>query len=56
MAADASCRFEYARGGAAAPIGPVFKARPGLWVGARVGLFAKGTGAGHADFEWFHVE
>jgi beta-xylosidase len=56
VADDASCRFAYARGGAPVPIGGVFKARPGLWVGARVGLFAQGAGRGHADFEWFRVE
>jgi beta-xylosidase len=54
---DASCRFAYARGPAkATPIGEAFAARPGLWVGARVGLFARGTAGGHASFEWFRVE
>lgn len=56
VAADASCRFAYSRGNAPQPIGGAFQARPGLWVGARVGLFATGAAGGHADFEWFRVE
>ncbi len=56
VASDASCRFSYSRAGATNPIGDVFRARPGLWVGARMGLFARGAGAGHADFEWFRVD
>ena len=56
IAADASCRFAYAQGGKRHPIGGAFAAKPGLWVGAKVGLFAKGAGDGHADFEWFRVE
>jgi beta-xylosidase len=53
--ADASCRFAFSRGGVLQPIGGTFAARPGLWVGAKVGLFAAG-GGGHADFDWFRVE
>jgi hypothetical protein len=41
---------------------PGFVARPGVWVGARIGVFVSGPGAeagtaprGHADFEWFRV-
>ena len=34
--------------------------RQGKWVGAKVGLFATGTGKsreyGYADFDWFRVE
>jgi beta-xylosidase len=56
VGADAWCRFAYGRGEATRPLGRAFQARPGLWVGARVGLFAKGAGRGHADFEWFRVE
>ena len=59
VAADASCRFSFTSSGARArQVGARFAARPGLWVGARVGLFAAaaGTGRGHADFEWFRVE
>ena len=44
--------------------GPGFVVRPGVWVGARVGLFASDRGApgakavtrGYADVDWFHVE
>jgi len=32
------------------PIGSAFVARPGKWVGAKVGIF------GRADFDWFRVE
>ena len=56
VAADATCRFAYAQGGTRRPIGGTFAATPGLWVGAKVGVFAKGGGEGHADFEWFRVE
>jgi beta-xylosidase len=57
VASDAACRFAYAaQGGTLRSIGGTFAARPGLWVGAKVGVFAKGTGEGHADFEWFRVE
>jgi beta-xylosidase len=61
VAPDASCRFLFAaRGGVRQPIGEPFAARPGLWVGARVGLFAAAAGPaptqGHAEFEWFRVE
>lgn len=57
----AACRFSFSRDGRAfEPIGPAFVARPGLWVGAKVGLFAQGPAVGgapgHADFAWFRVE
>jgi unsaturated rhamnogalacturonyl hydrolase len=32
------------------PIGKAFVARPGKWIGAKVGIFGRGT------FDWFHVE
>ena len=59
--AGASCRFSYSRDGRTfQPIGPSFAARPGLWIGARVGLFAVARPgapvAGHADFDWFRME
>jgi hypothetical protein len=35
-------------------------ARPGRWIGAKVGLFAVRSGPtsenGYADFDWFRVE
>ncbi len=43
-----------------APIGKPFKARPGRWIGAKVGVFAVAPGQnsemGYADFDWFRVE
>jgi len=42
------------------PAGESFTARPGRWIGAKVGLFAVRSGPtsenGYADFDWFHVE
>jgi beta-xylosidase len=39
------------------PLGQSFQATAGRWVGARIGLFALGTGAGgergSADYDWF---
>ena len=41
-------------------IGKPFKARPGRWIGAKVGIFAVGAGPnsemGYADYDWFRVE
>jgi beta-xylosidase len=58
---DAKCVFSYSLDGKNfAPIGESFTARPGKWIGAKVGIFALGTGAagerGYADFDWFRVE
>jgi len=40
--------------------GEPFTARPGRWIGAKLGLFAIRSGAaaenGYADFDWFRVE
>ena len=42
------------------PIGKEFVAREGVWVGAKVGLFAVGkknaAPAGYADVDWFRIE
>jgi beta-xylosidase len=42
------------------PIGEAFTVKGGVWVGARVGLFALSPAAetppAHADFDWFRVE
>jgi beta-xylosidase len=48
------CRFAYQDAGmsAARDIGPPFQAREGVWIGARVGIFAEGA-AGWADFDYF---
>jgi beta-xylosidase len=40
-------------------IGTEFSAKPGIWVGAQIGLFAEAMrpeATGYADFDWFHVE
>ena len=41
-------------------VGPPFQAREGKWIGAKVGVFATGTGTrreyGYADLDWFRVE
>jgi hypothetical protein len=55
------CRFAYSVDGREfVAAGDVFTARPGVWVGAKTGLFvipADGTnGGGHADWDWFRVE
>jgi len=56
-----TCRFSASGDDRAfTPIGREFVARPGVWVGARVGVFALGrpgtVAAGHADWAWFRVE
>ena len=37
---DAVCRFAVVREGREEPVGPPFTAKPGRWVGAKVGVFA----------------
>jgi beta-xylosidase len=58
---DAMCRFRFSTDGVSyREIGEAFAARQGKWIGAKVGVFALGTGAareyGFADFDWFRVE
>ena len=55
------CRFSYSADNTRfAPVGEEFLARPGVWVGAKVGVFAAAApGAattGHADWDWFRIE
>jgi beta-xylosidase len=55
------CNFSFSTDGKTfTPVGEPFTARPGKWVGAKVGLFAVRTGkareSGYADFDWFIVE
>jgi beta-xylosidase len=57
---DGTCRFASSPDGAAfTPLGSEFVARPGRWVGAKIGLFASAAGAGSptgsADFSSFAV-
>jgi hypothetical protein len=55
-----SCQFSYSLGGKEfIALGPPFKARPGHWIGAKVGVFAAAAAdaaaMGHADIDWFDV-
>ena len=61
VAEGAECRFSYSTDGQAfRPVGEVFKAREGKWIGAKMGLFCTRPGkfndAGTADIDWFRVE
>jgi beta-xylosidase len=52
------CRFGIATAIASFyQVGPAFQAVPGVWIGAKVGLFCistvTGVESGHAEFEWF---
>jgi beta-xylosidase len=58
---NASCQFAWrVDGGSFTPVGPAFAARPGMWIGARVGVFAAAqagaAAAGHADVEFFRIQ
>ena len=57
---DASCQFLYSENGNKfIKIGKPFKAQPGKWIGAKVGLFSISTQAakrgGYADVDWFRI-
>ena len=57
----AVCKFSYSEdGNAYKPCGETLSAKPGRWVGAKVGLFCtnkrKTNDAGFADVDWFRVE
>jgi beta-xylosidase len=57
----AVANFSYSTDGTSfISIGKPFKARPGRWIGSKVGVFAVGAGPnsemGYADFDWFRVE
>ena len=58
---NAQCRFSYGTDGKTfTDLGTPFLAKPGRWIGAKVGLFclsAPGTkNGGYADFDWFRIE
>jgi hypothetical protein len=60
VAEGALCRFSARAEGEAgfAELGPPFTAREGLWIGAKVGLFARSShdgAAGRARFDAFEV-
>jgi beta-xylosidase len=55
------CSFSYSVDGTSfQPFGKTFTAREGVWVGAKVGLFALATGdankPGATDIDWFRIE
>jgi beta-xylosidase len=53
---EAKCTFSYSSNGKEFTVlGSPFAARPGRWIGAKVGLVCIGTG-GHADFDWFRID
>ncbi len=57
----AKCKFSYSYNGQQfTDVDGVLTAKPGRWVGAKVGLFATGTlktnDTGWADIDWFRVE
>lgn len=57
----AVCEFSFSRDGKKfESLGEGFKAKPGIWIGAKVGLFALAlsgaTQHGHADYDWFRFE
>ncbi|KGO85111.1 glycoside hydrolase [Flavobacterium rivuli WB 3.3-2 = DSM 21788] len=54
------CQFSYSQNGKSfINAGKVFQARPGKWIGAKVGLFSVSTQevsrGGYADFDWFRI-
>jgi beta-xylosidase len=58
---DGRCQFSYSiDGNRFEPVGNEFKAKPGKWIGAKVGLFAvsrmDAEAGGYADFDWFRIE
>ena len=57
-AGDVICNFSYSLDGRRFRwMNDIFVAQPGMWIGAKVGLFALGpanaTTSGHADYDWF---
>ncbi|MDT0649518.1 glycoside hydrolase family 43 protein [Autumnicola edwardsiae] len=59
-APDATCRFSYSENGKKfTSIGEAFKAQPGKWIGAKVGLFSVSTQeakrGGYADVQYFRI-
>lgn len=59
-APGAICNFSYSEDGENFKnIGKPFKAKPGRWIGAKVGLFCVGkpgtTNGGYTDVDWFRV-
>lgn len=60
-APKAACQFSYSLDGQQYnDIGGLFWAKPGKWIGAKVGLFCisepSARNGGYADFDWFRIE
>ncbi|WP_316931662.1 glycoside hydrolase 43 family protein [Nonlabens sp. YIK11] len=60
IAPDAICQFRYSKDGEVyTKIGKPFKAQPGKWIGAKVGLFSVSTieskRGGYADVDFFEI-
>jgi hypothetical protein len=58
---DAECKFSYSEeGDNFREFGQSFKTTPGIWVGAKVGLFclnpSNGNNTAYADVDWFRME
>lgn len=58
---NADCQFSYSLDGKQfMEIGDAFAAKPGGWIGAKVGLFCisemNAKSGGYADFDWFTIE
>jgi hypothetical protein len=57
----AKCSFSYSSDGLEYIVaGETFRARPGMWIGAKIGFFALRDGitndAGSTDIDWFRIE
>ena len=57
---DTVCTFSYSLDGKRfESLGETFVAQPGMWIGAKVGLFALAnagaTSTGYADYDWFRI-
>jgi len=49
---EGRCEFSYSTDGKTfAILGEPFTAKPGVWIGAKVGLFS--IGRGYAEYDWF---
>lgn len=61
VAKGGMCYFSFSddNGSTFIPIGTVFTATPGKWVGAKLGLFCQGNtitnDGGYANIDWFHI-
>jgi len=61
VAAGAQVRLSYSIDGISfVELGAPFTAKPGRWIGAKVGVFARGSVPvweyGYSDIDWFHIQ